>query len=231
MQIFAIRHGLSQANQEGVIQGHSDCSLSEPGIAQAELLGRYFKREGILPDVIYTSPLQRAHHTAKLISKNLGDRPDVIPVNGLMEINVGELSGVSMEQALGRYPDGWSGDINKWLDFSRAGGESFDDFFGRVSDTISELTANWHFLSEKTIFFVAHAGVLRPLIKTLLATDSDMMFFTFGNCCHVRMAYREVSGGIRRVMSDLVTIETVAQLMGVEIKQEKARDSVGEKMG
>jgi broad specificity phosphatase PhoE len=231
MKIYAIRHGLSLANLQGVIQGHSDTGLADSGIAQAKLLGKYFNREGIHPDVIYTSPLQRAFNTASLIAENLDNKPDVVPQNGLMEINVGKLSGVSMEEALKRYPGGWSGDVNKWLDFSLAGGESFYGFFDRVSTAVNELIENWDLLEARTVFFVAHAGTLRPILKTLLATESDMMFFTFGNCCHIKLEYRLVSNGIRRVMSDLVTIDTVAALMGEKLPSENTKDTVGEKIG
>ena len=231
MKIYAIRHGLSLANYQGVIQGHSDTGLADTGREQARLLGRWFNREGIIPDVIYTSPLIRAYETSKLIAENLDNRPEVIPDNGLMEIDVGELSGKSLEEAANRFPGGWSGDINKWLDFSLAGGESFEDFFKRVSDAVIAITGGWDWLEDRTVFFVAHAGTLRPVLKTLLACESDMMFFTFGNCCHAKLEYRQVSNGIRRVMSELVTIEKVASLMGEALPSGKSKDSVGEKIG
>jgi broad specificity phosphatase PhoE len=231
MHIYLIRHGLSLANAEGLIQGHSDSGLSEVGIAQAKLLGRYFDRERIHPEIIFSSPLKRAHHTAQLIADSLDYQTGIITNDSFMEIDVGELSGTSIEAAYEKYPHGWSRDINKWLDFSLAGGESFRQFFARVEKATLEITKDWDFLDDRTVFFVAHAGVLRPLIKTLLSTESDMMFFTFGNCCHIRLTFRQVSNSIRKVMSDLMKIETVAKLMGEENPFNGFEDTVGKKIG
>jgi len=232
MEIYVIRHGLSEANLKGVIQGHADSSLSETGRQQANLLGQYLARENVQPVRIFASPLRRARETASIIASNLSGSTEVEPVEGLKEIDVGTLSGLSLEESLKQYPNGWSGDVNKWLDFSIAGGEKFEEFFERVSGAVSEIMAGWNDLpADETYFFVTHAGSMRPILKTLLATESDMMFFSFGNCCHAKVTFREFADSIRRVMSELVTIEKVAGLMQCEPPVVDFEDSVGKKIG
>jgi alpha-ribazole phosphatase len=232
MKLYVIRHGLSMANADGVIQGHANSNLSDVGEKQADLLGRYFNAEGVSPEVIYSSPLERAHATARTIAHRLDPSPPVVTIDELKEVDVGTLSGLSLDDAYEMYPTRWAPDVNKWLDFSGFGGESFDEFFKRVGDAVRKLMDEWEDpLADRTIFFTAHAGTMRPLLKTLLDATGDFMFFTFGNCCHVVIEYREVRGSIRRVLSEFMRIETVAELMGEENPAEGTEDTVGKKIG
>ena len=232
MQIFVVRHGLSQANVEGVIQGYSDSPLSDTGRAQADLLGRYLQREGIVPEIIFSSPLRRAHETAQIISAAIKPQPPVEPVDGLKEVDVGELSGLSLEDAFRKYPDRWAPDVNQWLDFSNFSGESKEQLFERVDNAVMPIMQGWDdLLADRTILFVTHAGAMRPLLKHLLGARGDLMFFTFGNCCHARLEYREVRDDVRRVLSDLVRIEKVAALMGEKAPLRDVEDPVGRGIG
>ena len=214
MQLYVIRHGFSEANAAGLVQGQSDSSLTDTGIAQAELLGRFFKRKGIQPDRIYSSPLGRAYSTAMLISDAIPGKPPVEKMQGLMEVDTGRLSGLVLEQAFASYPKELAPDVNRWLDFAAFDGESFDGFFARVDKSVREITCNWDLLDNSTFFFVTHAGVMRPLLKTLLDANSDFMSFSFGNCCQVKICYRKVRDSVRKVIEHILTIEQVAELMG-----------------
>jgi len=231
MIIYVIRHGLSEGNAAGVIQGYSDCALTDTGNAQASLLGRYFNREKVYPEIIYASPLKRAFQTAENIAAQIESKPPVEPVEGLKEIDVGTLSGHSIEHACKQFPAWAEVDVNKWLDFSCAGGEGFDEFYKRVIDATSERMKDWDLLADRTIMFVTHAGAMRPLIKTLLNAESDMMYFTFANCGHVRIEYRKVNESVRRVFTDLLTIGKVAELMGEDAPSMDVDDPVGKKIG
>jgi broad specificity phosphatase PhoE len=221
MKIYVIRHGLSDGNAAGVIQGHSDSALSLLGSMQANLLGRFLRREGVAPEIIYSSPLQRASETAETISRALYPIPPIEKVPDFMEVDVGTLSGLSLEEAHSKYPEEFAPDVNMWLDFSPFGGESFDRFFRRVETATRSIISRWgDLLADRTFMFVTHAGVMRPLLKTLLDTRSDMMFFTFGNCCLARLEYRNVRGLPRKVMVDVLQIDRVASLMGEELPLE-----------
>ena len=66
--IFIARHGLTQWNLEGKVQGQSDIPLLEGGIKQAYALAEKIKTEQIPISKILTSPLQRAKKTAQIVS-------------------------------------------------------------------------------------------------------------------------------------------------------------------
>ena len=67
--IFIARHGLTQWNLEGKVQGQSDIPLLEGGIKQAYALAEKIRDEKILISKILTSPLQRAKKTAQIVSE------------------------------------------------------------------------------------------------------------------------------------------------------------------
>ncbi|KAH9945810.1 phosphoglycerate mutase-like protein [Epithele typhae] len=72
VRVYVVRHGETDANLRGIVQGHLDTALNATGVAQARLAA------DALADVpfsaAYCSDLQRARKTAQII---LGDHPDV----------------------------------------------------------------------------------------------------------------------------------------------------------
>ena len=69
-KIILIRHGETEWNLSGRWQGHADSALSPRGIAQAEALGKRMKNESL--DYIYSSDLEIAQHTARLVGASSG---------------------------------------------------------------------------------------------------------------------------------------------------------------
>src|SRR3990170_7468363 len=71
-RITVLRHGVTTANVESVIQGQLDYPLSEAGVAQARALAAAWRRSGVRFDAIISSPLVRARRTAEIIAEALG---------------------------------------------------------------------------------------------------------------------------------------------------------------
>ena len=69
-KIILIRHGETEWNLSGRWQGHADSALSGRGLAQGEALGLRMENEEM--DYFYTSDLERAQHTARLIRGSAG---------------------------------------------------------------------------------------------------------------------------------------------------------------
>ncbi len=67
MKLYFIRHGESEGNKQGKIQGTMDFPLSDLGERQADAVAEFTKSLSI--DQIYTSDLTRALHTAQAITK------------------------------------------------------------------------------------------------------------------------------------------------------------------
>ncbi|HEX7382009.1 MAG TPA: 2,3-bisphosphoglycerate-dependent phosphoglycerate mutase, partial [Nevskiaceae bacterium] len=64
--LVLLRHGQSQWNLENRFTGWVDVDLTDQGRAEAVQAGRLMREAGLDFDVVYTSVLQRAIHTAQL---------------------------------------------------------------------------------------------------------------------------------------------------------------------
>ena len=88
--IYVIRHGQTELNTRGVLQGRSDHPLNETGIRQAKEAAERLK--GISFDAVYSSPLIRAVRTAKIVV------PELEPIldERLIEMEYGPYEGVDL---------------------------------------------------------------------------------------------------------------------------------------
>lgn len=98
--LYLVRHGQSMGNLENRTLGHTDLDLTELGYRQAEATCEYMKERKI--DAVYSSPLQRAFHTAEPHARIRG--LEVIPVDDLKEIYLGIWEGMRVEDIVHRWP-------------------------------------------------------------------------------------------------------------------------------
>jgi broad specificity phosphatase PhoE len=118
--LVLVRHGETPANLERVWHGSTDTPLSERGLAQARHVAERLAASEPRPSFLYTSPLQRAVHTAREIGGVLGLAPQVDAE--LSEYALGSWEGRSYRELLER-EDFW-GRIARDPDFAPEGGES-----------------------------------------------------------------------------------------------------------
>ena len=86
--IYLVRHGQTDWNKQGLLQGSFDTPLNARGLEQARELAEILDIE---PDVVFTSPLRRAIQTAKVISKKF--QKPITVVDGLRERSYGSFEG------------------------------------------------------------------------------------------------------------------------------------------
>ena len=89
MIVHCVRHGESEFNSEGRVQGHLDVPLSALGRRQAAAVATALAAE--TSEIIFASPLRRARETAEIIARQLGLLIETDP--RLKEINVGIFQG------------------------------------------------------------------------------------------------------------------------------------------
>ncbi len=87
MRIYLIRHGETDWNRKGLLQGQQDIPLNENGIALAQKTAKGMREDGISLDKIYSSPLLRAYETAQILASYLTDGAAVIADDRLKEMN------------------------------------------------------------------------------------------------------------------------------------------------
>jgi 2,3-bisphosphoglycerate-dependent phosphoglycerate mutase len=148
-----IRHGSTEWNKLGKMQGQIDTLLTEEGRQQAIQLGHRLKNEDW--NFILSSDLSRAKETAMTISEISG-----IPIAGfdvrLRERSFGLVEGTTQQERLERYGPDW-----KELDL---GGESDAQVWQRWLDVSTELTAQF---PKGRVLIVSHGGFIVQVLRSL----------------------------------------------------------------
>src|SRR5688500_14891082 len=100
LRLLLVRHGQSEANRDGRMQGRLDTPLTTFGRAQATALANRLAAE---PSVValYSSPLSRALETARVIGGRIGVTPVVL--DDLIEIDHGAATGLRHDEARQRW--------------------------------------------------------------------------------------------------------------------------------
>lgn len=159
MRIAFLRHGPTDWNAEGRIQGRIDTPLSDAGRAKMAAL---LPPGGFERARAFTSPLARARETASLLGF-----PNAAPDARLAEHNWGEWEGMTREDILAR--DGEDAFIHAGsaIDFTPKGGESTRALLARVAAFIRDAAR-----ATGDAIAITHRGVLRSAYT--LATGWDM---------------------------------------------------------
>ena len=174
MILYCVRHGESQYNATGRIQGQLDIPLSELGQRQGDAAAEALKDRQI--EAIFSSPLQRALHTAHRIGKALNLEVQVD--DRLMEINAGVFQGLNWEEIETSHPV----DSLLWKthdpDFIIPQGESRRQLMQRGREVLEEIATGSH----KRVAVVAHGGLLTAAMKALLDIPAARNPFSLLNC-------------------------------------------------
>lgn len=158
--IVLLRHGEIDTSIPRRFLGQTDLPLNEAGIRQAHRLGKYLQT---IPFTrIFSSPLQRALHTATLVS----GRPieEIKRVDGFREIDLGEWEGLTVAEVQARFPGSYEQRGRDLEHFRPEGGESFGDLAARACPALSALAEH----PIGPLLIVAHAGVNRVMLSRFL---------------------------------------------------------------
>jgi 2,3-bisphosphoglycerate-dependent phosphoglycerate mutase len=150
-QIVLIRHGETDWNVEGRIQGHLQIPLNRRGRAQAESLGTHL--QGTRFDAVYSSDLLRALQTAQAIVRHSGHeiREDM----RLREWDLGVLAGLRRTQAEHDQPRAARIRRDYLVDEPIPGGESIRQRFARVTAAVSDIAVRHR---GECVLVVSHGG-------------------------------------------------------------------------
>jgi len=136
--IFLIRHGQTEFNLQGRLQGRMDSPLTPLGEEQARRMGRCLKPFVDQPDLwrVIASPLGRTRRTAEIVLEELGLTHEIEFDHRLVEIDVGEWEGLAREDIDAVSPGviGTPG----WL-LRTPGGESYEAAAERLGAWLAEI--------------------------------------------------------------------------------------------
>jgi len=159
LRIAFIRHGPTQWNDEGRIQGQIDMPLSEAGRLRMSALR---PPEGFDRARAFVSPLARAQETARLLGLK-----DATVDQRLSEHDWGSWEGLTREEILARDGEDAFERAGRGIEFTPAGGESTRALVARVGAFLVDVASG-----EGDAIAIAHRGILRTAYT--LATGWDM---------------------------------------------------------
>lgn len=164
MRLLLVRHGESEWNALGRLQGQADPPLSKLGRRQAAHMAARLVDEEV--DVIVASDLERAMDTAGALAASIG--LTVEPRRGLREVDLGSWTGISREQVESDDPDTWRRwrieGIEGW-----EGGETYGEAMVRVGSEVSAIAREFE---DRTVVAVSHGGSIRLATCHLLGMDA-----------------------------------------------------------
>lgn len=160
MKLYLIRHGQTDWNVAGKIQGSTDIPLNETGKRQAACLAKGMEKRPV--SRVFTSTLSRAYETARAI----GDSQNV-PVYGLFElqeVNYGYWEGLTMEEIEQRYPK----ELQQWylspVEVAPPGGETQTQVYERCKAAINRILEQ----GDGDVAVVSHGATVVFLLEYML---------------------------------------------------------------
>jgi len=163
-RVLLVRHGDTQASQDGRFTGARDIPLSKEGRVHASELAVRLARFPL--DAIYASSMQRARETASFTAQVQG--LEVIPVPELREVNHGGWDGKTRDEVRALYGTQMDDYNRDPYHFRPEGGESGEDTLNRAAPALSALVKKH---DGQTILVVAHKTTNRLLICHFLGLD------------------------------------------------------------
>ena len=176
MKLIFIRHGQTDWNVQGKIQGSYDSELNATGIEQAMSLSEKLFNLNYKFSKIYSSPQKRALKTAEILSKS--SNVDYISVKDLQEMNMGKWEGLSWREVEENYPN----EYKEWHLNRRytktPEGESYQDMLDRVLKAIHKIINE----NNENVVIVSHSAVIMCLQCYVTNTPfNDMLKFKTKN--------------------------------------------------
>ena len=224
MMITFIRHGESEWNGKGIMQGIDDPALSSRGIEQAEALAE--RIEGIKGIRIFSSPLKRAYQTARIAAGRMDT--DIEIIEDLMEIDIGRFSTLTWDQVKTEFPELFKKpDVNIWelfLNNRIPGQEPYEEMVQRIQRALAQIESSD---SGKPPVLFSHGGFIRIFIAEQLGFRLDRKYFDIDNTSITIFDYETGMATFNRI-NDTRHLTSLSQLFdGLSESESVLRPSLG----
>ncbi|TLX81464.1 MAG: histidine phosphatase family protein [Thaumarchaeota archaeon] len=168
--IIFLRHAQAKNNVERVLAGRSDgIPLTDLGLQQAEKIANFL--EPLKISAIYSSPIERALHTTKIVSNKLNLQYKID--HRLTEIEMGSFSGMLYEEMFAKHG-------NIFLKFyqdnsliEKNGVETFSNVKKRVLDMVNYCSQKH---DNENILLVTHMDPIKAMISTVLQLKPESLY-------------------------------------------------------
>lgn len=192
MKLCLIRHGQTNWNLENRMQGIEDIPLNNTGRQQAAECARVLGHESW--EAIYTSPLQRATETARIISDQTNHTPVILePL--LIERDFGAIAGCSYEKIHSLFPE--------YPRKTPPGIESYESLCNRMIQAVYICARK----SKENILLISHGASMNALLYVLSDGTIGTGITRLKNVCICHLEYNCDTDKISIISHNLSPLE------------------------
>jgi probable phosphoglycerate mutase len=168
--IIFLRHAQAENNAKRILAGRTEgVHLTKTGIEQAELIAKYLKPLDI--SAIYSSPIERASHTAEIVAKNnsldhnLDDR--------LTEIEMGKFTRMNYDDMFAKYGNIFLKFYQNDPVIAEHEVETFPQVQSRILDMVSHIVEKH---KNENVILVTHMDPIKSMLSTVMDLRPKALF-------------------------------------------------------
>ena len=169
-QIIFLRHGQAKNNTDRILAGRTPgVPLTDTGLKQAEQTGKLLEDMNI--SAIYSSPIQRAKHTAEIVGEH--NSIDVIIDDRLIELDMGKFTGVPYDEIFASHGNVFMKFYNDELEIAHNGVETFADVKKRVLGIVDHVIEKH---PDENVVLVTHMDPIKAMLSTIVNLSPTNLF-------------------------------------------------------
>ncbi|NLY20010.1 MAG: histidine phosphatase family protein [Tissierellia bacterium] len=166
MKIYLTRHGETEWNKMGKLQGWKNSNLTEKGIEDANNLKDLIS--DVPFDLVYTSDLGRAVSTTEILTSDR-DNPKIVITERLRELSLGIWEGMTYDDTKLNYPNEYHDYIYNPQLYKPEIGEDYSDLMSRVNSVLDEIINS----DAENVLIVTHGVTLMAIINAINNTPIE----------------------------------------------------------
>ena len=168
--IIFLRHAQAENNAKRILAGRTEgVHLTKTGIEQAELIAKYLKPLDI--SAIYSSPIERASHTAEIVAKNRS--LEVVLDERLTEINMGKFTRMNYDDMFAKYGNIFLKFYENDPVISEHEVETFPNVQKRVLDMVDHVVKRHN---NENVILVTHMDPIKSMLAKVMNLAPETLF-------------------------------------------------------
>jgi len=169
-QIIFRRHGQAKNNTDRILAGRTEgFPLTETGIKQVQHTAELLEHMNV--SAIYSSPIERAQHTAEIVGKH--NSLNVTIDERLIELDMGKFTGMPYDQIFTSHGNVFMKFYNGELEIAHNGVETFDQVKKRVLGIVEHVTKKH---SDENVVLVTHMDPIKAMLSTIVDLSPTNLF-------------------------------------------------------
>lgn len=168
--IIFLRHGQAKNNTSRLLAGRTPgIPLTEAGIDQARKAGEFLEHMNI--STIYASPIERARHTAEIVSKYTST--DIRVDERLIELEMGKFTGMRYDDIFGKHGNVFLKFYRGEEEITESGVETFSQVKKRVLSIVTHVLENHR---KENVVLVTHMDPIKAMLSTVIDLSPQNLF-------------------------------------------------------